>query len=208
MTTSFAHVTFRTPCVADQLANDSRASADGGQLCPACTAESSRIGSGRPAALERPRSARAGPDAIERRDRTGSNGMHSVLHDAVFLGDPVSLLLDLMALCRARTRTMALSWYFLRSSGRSPILVDQPVDDLPTPDPAGDVDRLTGLMQRRSLFARLVRTMFVCNAVSTRPGSAGGAARRGSGGGRGTRAAVFPHTALRRSSPGATGPAS
>jgi hypothetical protein len=56
---------------------------------------------------------------------------------------------------------MALSWYFLRSSGRSPILVDQPVDDLPTPDPAGDVDRLAGLMQRRSLFARLVRTMFV-----------------------------------------------
>jgi hypothetical protein len=34
------------------------------------------------------------------------------------------------SLCRARTRTMALSWYFLRSSGRSPILVDQPVDDL------------------------------------------------------------------------------
>jgi len=64
-------------------------------------------------------------------------------------------------LCRARTRTMALSWYFLRSSGRSPILVDQPVDDLPTPDPAGDVDRLARLMQRRSLFARLVRTMFV-----------------------------------------------
>jgi len=56
---------------------------------------------------------------------------------------------------------MALSWYFLRSSGRSPILVDQPVDDLPTPDPAGDVDRLAGLMQRRSLFARLVRAMSV-----------------------------------------------
>jgi len=35
------------------------------------------------------------------------------------------------------------------------------VDDLPTPDPAGDVDRLAGLMQRRSLFARLVRVKFV-----------------------------------------------
>ena len=46
-------------------------------------------------------------------------------------------------------------------SGRSPILVDQPVDDLPAPDPASDVDWLAGLMQRRSLFARLVRAMFV-----------------------------------------------
>ena len=63
--------------------------------------------------------------------------------------------------CRARTRTMALSWCFLCSSGRSPILVDQPVGDLPAPDPAGDVDWLAGLMQRRSLFARLVRAMFV-----------------------------------------------
>ena len=56
---------------------------------------------------------------------------------------------------------MALSWYFLYSSGRSPILVDQPVDDLPAPDPAGHADRLAGLMQRRSLFPRLVRAMFV-----------------------------------------------
>ena len=56
---------------------------------------------------------------------------------------------------------MALSWYFLCSLGRSPILVDQPVDDLPTPDPAGDVDRLTGLMQRRPLLARLVRAVCV-----------------------------------------------
>jgi hypothetical protein len=50
---------------------------------------------------------------------------------------------------------------FLCSSGRYPILVDQPVDDLPAPDPAGDVDCVAGLMQRRSLFARLVRAMFV-----------------------------------------------
>jgi hypothetical protein len=35
------------------------------------------------------------------------------------------------------------------------------VDDLPAPDPAGDVDRVAGLMQRRSLLARLVRAMFV-----------------------------------------------
>ena len=50
---------------------------------------------------------------------------------------------------------------FLCSSGRYPILVDQPVDDLPAPDPVGDVDRLAGLMQRWSLLARLVRAMFV-----------------------------------------------
>ena len=56
---------------------------------------------------------------------------------------------------------MALNWHFLCSSGRSPILVNRPVDDLPTPDPAGDVDWVAGLMQRRSLLARLVRAMFV-----------------------------------------------
>ena len=54
-----------------------------------------------------------------------------------------------------------LSWYFLYSSGRSPVLVDRPVDDLPAPDPAGNVDRLAGLMQRWSLLARLVGAMFV-----------------------------------------------
>ena len=54
-----------------------------------------------------------------------------------------------------------LSWYFLCSSGRSPVLVDRPVDDLPAPDPAGGVDRLAGLMQRWSLLARLVGAMFV-----------------------------------------------
>jgi len=56
---------------------------------------------------------------------------------------------------------MALSWYFLSSSGRSPILVDQAADDLPARDLAGHVDRLAGFMERRSLFARLVRAMFV-----------------------------------------------
>ena len=66
-----------------------------------------------------------------------------------------------MSLCRARTRAIALSWYFLCSSGRSPILVNRPVDDLPAPYPAGEVDRLAGLMQRRSLFPRLVGAMFV-----------------------------------------------
>jgi len=48
--------------------------------------------------------------------------------------------------CRARTRTMALGWYFLCSSGRSPVLADQAVDDLPARDPAGHVDRLAGFM--------------------------------------------------------------
>jgi hypothetical protein len=51
-----------------------------------------------------------------------------------------------LALCRARTRTMALSWYFLCSSGRSPVLIDHAVDDLPARDPAGHVGRLAGFM--------------------------------------------------------------
>jgi hypothetical protein len=48
--------------------------------------------------------------------------------------------------CRARTRTMPLNWYFLCSSRRSPVLVDQAVDDLPARDPAGHAGRLAGFM--------------------------------------------------------------
>ena len=70
-------------------------------------------------------------------------------------GEPVG------EVCRARTRTMSLSWYFLSSLGRSPVLVDQAVDDLTARDPAGHVDRLAGFMSWRSLFERLVRTVFV-----------------------------------------------
>ena len=43
-----------------------------------------------------------------------------------------------------------------RSSGRFPVLADQAVDDLPALDPGNHIDRLTGLVQRRSLFPRLV----------------------------------------------------
>ena len=113
-----------------------------------------------------------------------------------------------LALCRARTRTVALSWYFLCSSGRSPVLADQAVDDLPALDPAGHVDRLAGFMQRRSLFAATGAADVRCNAARTRPGSAGGAVRRRSAGGRGTRAVAFPRTVPQRNSPEATGPAS
>jgi transposase len=73
----------------------------------------------------------------------------------------VFFVIEASTLCRARTRPIALSWHFLCSSGRSPILVNRPVDDLPAPDPAGDVDRLAGLIQRRSLLARLVRAMSI-----------------------------------------------
>jgi hypothetical protein len=49
---------------------------------------------------------------------------------------------------------MALNWCSLCSSGCSPVLVDQSVDDLPAPDPGCHIDRLAGLVQRRSLFPR------------------------------------------------------
>jgi len=35
------------------------------------------------------------------------------------------------------------------------------VDDLPAPDPGGHIDRLAGLVQRRSLFPRLVRPVVI-----------------------------------------------
>jgi hypothetical protein len=64
-------------------------------------------------------------------------------------------------LCRARTRALSLSWCFLRFLSCSAVLVDQAVDDLPARDPGSHIDRLTGLVQRGSLFARLVRPVIV-----------------------------------------------
>ena len=90
---------------------------------------------------------------------TGFTGMSLTVRGTVRMA--AAARVRAASVCRARTRAMALSWCFMCSSGRSPVLVDQPVDDLPAPDPAGDVDWLAGLMQRRSLFARLVRAMFV-----------------------------------------------
>jgi hypothetical protein len=42
-----------------------------------------------------------------------------------------------------------------------PVLADQAVDDLSAFDPGGDVDGLVRLVQRRSLFPRLVGLMLV-----------------------------------------------
>jgi hypothetical protein len=53
---------------------------------------------------------------------------------------------------RATTRTPALSWCFLCSSGRSSVFADQALDDVGALDPGGHIDRLAGLVQRRSLF--------------------------------------------------------
>src|ERR1019366_5791487 len=68
---------------------------------------------------------------------------------------------DRRGLCRAITRTLALSWSFRCSSGRSPILADQALDDVGALDPGGHIDRLTGLVQRGPLVPRLVRPMTV-----------------------------------------------
>jgi hypothetical protein len=55
----------------------------------------------------------------------------------------------------------ALSWCFLRSLGCSPVLDDQALDGLPALDSGGHVDRLAGLVQRGSLFPRLVGSVIV-----------------------------------------------
>jgi hypothetical protein len=64
-------------------------------------------------------------------------------------------------LCRARTRAIAPSWWFLCSLCRPAILVDQAVNDVAALDLGSNIDRLAGLVQRRSLFPRLVRPMTV-----------------------------------------------
>jgi hypothetical protein len=48
-------------------------------------------------------------------------------------------------LCRARTRTFALSWCFC-ALRRSSVLVDQAVDDLSALDPGSHIDHLAGLV--------------------------------------------------------------
>ena len=64
--------------------------------------------------------------------------------------------------CRAKTRTLALSWCFLRWLGCSPVFADQALDGLSALDPGGHIDGgLVGLVQRRSLLPRLVGPVIV-----------------------------------------------
>ena len=65
------------------------------------------------------------------------------------------------SVCRATIRTLALSWCFLCSSGCSAVLADQALDGVGALDAGGRIGRLAGLVQRRSLFPRLVRPMLV-----------------------------------------------
>ena len=53
-------------------------------------------------------------------------------------------------LCRAKTRTWLLKWYFVCQSDCSPVLVDQAADDLSSSDPCGSLDGLAGLVRRMS----------------------------------------------------------
>jgi hypothetical protein len=64
-------------------------------------------------------------------------------------------------LCRARTCAIALSWCSLCPLRCPSVFVDQALDDVPALDPSGHIDRVAGLVQRRSLFPRLVRPMLV-----------------------------------------------
>ena len=50
---------------------------------------------------------------------------------------------------------------FLCALQRPPVLVDQAVDDLSAVDLGSHIDHLAGLVERRSLFPRLVRPMTV-----------------------------------------------
>jgi hypothetical protein len=81
-----------------------------------------------------------------------------------FRGEPAGAGLPFVMVLRPRRGIWALSRQnsfiitelVLRSSGCSAVLADQAVDDLPALDPARHIDRLTGLVQRRSLVPRLV----------------------------------------------------
>jgi len=60
---------------------------------------------------------------------------------------PLLAELDLTGcVCRAKSRTLALSWRFRCSSDRSPVLADKAVDDVGALDLGGHIDRLAGLV--------------------------------------------------------------
>jgi hypothetical protein len=61
---------------------------------------------------------------------------------------------------RQNSRT-ASELVFLWSLGCSPVFADQALDGLPALDPGGHIDRLAGLVERGSLFPRLVGSMIV-----------------------------------------------
>ena len=63
------------------------------------------------------------------------------------------------AVCHTNSHTGS-ELVFLCSSGRSPVLADQALDDVGALDPGGHIDRPAGLMHWRSLSARLVGPMF------------------------------------------------
>ena len=63
-------------------------------------------------------------------------------------------------LCCAKTRSWRLTWRS-RSLGRSAVLGDEAVQNLPTLDPGGDVDGLAGLPLRGLLLKGLVRPVAV-----------------------------------------------
>jgi hypothetical protein len=89
---------------------------------------------------------------------TGLTSIPTILGHAMAAGSDYDRSL---ALCRARTRTLALSWRFLGSLRCPRVLVDQAADDLSALDPGGHIYRLAGLVQRRSLLPRLMGPMHV-----------------------------------------------
>jgi hypothetical protein len=95
-----------------------------------------------------------------------------------------------------------------RPLGRSAVLGDQGVQDLPALDPGGDVDGLAGLPLWGLLLQGPGAADDRCSAERTWSGPCGGAARRGSARGPSTRGAASPRTAPRMRSLVATGPAS
>jgi len=67
----------------------------------------------------------------------------------------------LLSLCRAKNSHMASLNCFPCSLACSPVLADQAVNDLSAADAGGHIDRPVDLVLRASLFAQLVRPVFV-----------------------------------------------
>ena len=93
-------------------------------------------------------------------DRTIPGSLADLL--AVFRSCFTTPIFRTFTVCRSKIRFGPVSCGdAVRSGSVVVVLVDQAVDDVGALDPGGHIDRLGGLVQRRSLFPRLVWPMTV-----------------------------------------------
>ncbi len=86
-------------------------------------------------------------------------GLHGFAEMAASIGLRTRRARQHEGVCRAKTRSLSLTWCFGAGLGCSMVFADQAADGLPALDPGGEIDDVSGLVQRRPLPQSLVRPM-------------------------------------------------